>query len=566
MMKLTDPRSRERLLVFLLTLLGAALRFWAFGALGLTHFDEGIYAISGLWAVAPGGLANLDPGVIPYAPPGFPFLVGLAYGALGVSDAGAILVAAAAGVAVIPIAAWVGRRTFGPGAGIGAAALAALSVAAIAFSRKALTDIPFLACWLVAVGAAGRFLERPGFGRAVVLGVCVGLAQYFKYNGWLAGLVTILAVFSGAVVHRDQRPALLKTLGFGLLAALVAIGLYVPWVAFVERHGSYAGLLRHHRSYLRGIMSWLPHWKIQLAQVHALSGGALFSGLAWALAWSGTAFVLRPGTVSARWVGRFLAGLLLGTLALGALTNLPWWIGLSVCVPLLGAKEASRRVLGAWWILLTVLTPFYHPYARLWLPMHAAGWIIVSGVGARLADWSNAPVDLSSRARIALPVSAALCLLAAAVQMAVLRPAEMPASWVFSPAPSLREAAFALANDRSRYRDRQAFVVLARRPLAFYLTLGGQGVRLAENAASLQHPVSLGDRAIVDETLLAQERDPAKEWMRLRKYWTVEDQFREDLDPVTLLDTDPSAAYHSRPKRTFLLWRLAPNGSTRPAP
>ena len=69
---------REWLVVLLLTALGAALRFWSFGRLGLTHFDEGVYALAGFWAVDPKGLPGLDPSLISYAPPGFAILVGLA--------------------------------------------------------------------------------------------------------------------------------------------------------------------------------------------------------------------------------------------------------------------------------------------------------------------------------------------------------------------------------------------------------------------------------------------------------------------------------------------------------
>ena len=128
----------------------------------LTHFDEGIYAFSGLWIVSKGGVLDLDPAVIAYAPPGFPILVGLSYGVFGVSDYAAIVVATLAGTATIPVVGWLGRRTFGPGAGAAAATFAALAMAHVAFSRKALTDAPFLLAWLVAIGMGGRFLERPG--------------------------------------------------------------------------------------------------------------------------------------------------------------------------------------------------------------------------------------------------------------------------------------------------------------------------------------------------------------------------------------------------------------------
>ncbi|HEU5115532.1 MAG TPA: 4-amino-4-deoxy-L-arabinose transferase, partial [Isosphaeraceae bacterium] len=78
----------ESRLVLALTVLGALLRLWSPGRLGLVHFDEGIYALSGAWIGRPGGL---DPMVIPYAPAGYPLLVGLAYLVLGASDLAAIL-------------------------------------------------------------------------------------------------------------------------------------------------------------------------------------------------------------------------------------------------------------------------------------------------------------------------------------------------------------------------------------------------------------------------------------------------------------------------------------------
>lgn len=109
--------GRETLVVIVLTLVGAVLRLWSPGRLGLVHFDEGIYALAGLWSLSPRGLAELDPTVISYAPPGFPVLVGLSYLVFGVRDLAAILVSTIAGTLTIPVAAWLSRRTFGPGAG-----------------------------------------------------------------------------------------------------------------------------------------------------------------------------------------------------------------------------------------------------------------------------------------------------------------------------------------------------------------------------------------------------------------------------------------------------------------
>ena len=173
------------------TAVGALIRIWALGRLGLVHFDEGVYAISGLWAINPQGFSGLEPMVVPYAPPGFPFLVGLAYKLLGPSDVAAILVSVTTGVLAVPAAAWLARRTFGAGAGAAAAALTAASGFHVAFSRMALTDASFLLCWLVGLIVAQRFLERPAATTGVALGIAVGVAQLFKYSGWTLGVVDL---------------------------------------------------------------------------------------------------------------------------------------------------------------------------------------------------------------------------------------------------------------------------------------------------------------------------------------------------------------------------------------
>ena len=72
--RLDSAPGRETLVVIALTLLGAVIRLWSPGRLGLIHFDEGIYALAGLWSLSPRGLAEIDPTIISYAPPGFPVL------------------------------------------------------------------------------------------------------------------------------------------------------------------------------------------------------------------------------------------------------------------------------------------------------------------------------------------------------------------------------------------------------------------------------------------------------------------------------------------------------------
>ena len=62
-MKSSTTRSshrREILVIVLMTMIGGLIRIWSPGHLGLVHFDEGIYALAGLWPVLPGGFWGID--------------------------------------------------------------------------------------------------------------------------------------------------------------------------------------------------------------------------------------------------------------------------------------------------------------------------------------------------------------------------------------------------------------------------------------------------------------------------------------------------------------------------
>ena len=87
-----------------------------------------------------------------------------------------------------------------------------------------------------------------------MLGLAVGVAQLVKYNGWLAGAIVAATALLGPVVSVDERTRsrLLRTFGWGVLAAVVAALVEWPWFRFVEAHGGYAALLRHQRGYLDG--------------------------------------------------------------------------------------------------------------------------------------------------------------------------------------------------------------------------------------------------------------------------------------------------------------------------
>jgi dolichyl-phosphate-mannose-protein mannosyltransferase len=555
-MKPTPPllnscRTREVLVVFAFTLIGAILRLWSVGRLGLVHFDEGIYAAAGLWIFSPNGILNLDPSVIAYSPPGFPFLVGVAYFVLGVGDLPAILVSIVSGTLTIPAVAWLASRCFGSGAGGAAAAFAAISGAHVVFSRMALTDATFLLFWVLALAAGQIFLQSPTAARAVILGLAVGGAQLFKYNGWLAGAIVVLStILRLARNPRDWRSrSAAATWGWGLTAALVAAALYWPWYAYVESHGGYGALLAHQRSYLGGFGSWPRHMLAQLAQSRALTGGPLWlasGGLAAAFAL--TAIGQPP---AGKW--RFVKRILLPMLSLSVLCllpNLAWWIPL-VWLPALTPRNRMADVapvifLYAGWLSLSVLTPFYHPYARLWLPLEAYGWMFVGGtfsaVRSRLDAAGREPVG--KRRRNSGPPLWVILLVAAAIMfeaavIGLTRTDHLPG--LLAPTDALRSASASIAHQLPK--DVKNLRVFARPPVTYYLgQFAGVSLDRQPSLGGLFERCDAATWALLDMGIVRQDPGLEVELSRSSSAWVLVRAIPSSLSLPVLLDIDPSAA------------------------
>ncbi len=560
------PARREAVLVLLLTLLGAILRFWSPGRLGLVHFDEGIYALAGLWFASPKGLAGIDPSLIPFAPPGYPTLVGVFYMLLGVGDIPPILVSQLAGVATIPVVGWIGRRAFGRGAGASSSALAALAGAHVAFSRMALTDSVFLFVWLLALGFGGRFLDRPTLLRALPLGLAVGLAQNVKYNGALSGVcVALSALIVLASTSEKRLGRIVRTLGFGTIAAALAALIYFPWYQFVERHGGYAALLEHHRSYLGGIDDWTRHWRTQMAEQAALSGrlkssvnwgliAGLLGGLGGAVASNGPRLVRGP---SKREGLRFGAGLLGGSIVLGLTSSAAWWASLSRLPKVLGRGTPTARVVAVAWLVFALLTPFYHPYARLWLPLHALSWLIVGGLIAEFVAASNPSSTVASVAKPELtthgrrlargPILLVACLLAAFVIERGGSTPWAPLSGLLDPSDSLRVACAEVAADLARTDSSNPVSrlrVLGRPPAVFYLSMSSPvPVHRVDGPEGLFQPGDPGAAALDDTGLEPRPvvSDLANDWRVSR--WVLSRRVENQLNLPTLLDHYPEAAF-----------------------
>ena len=585
----SDSRAQrlEWLLIGALTFIGGCLRLWSFGRLGLTHFDEGIYAASGIWSLSPNGLSSLDPGVISYAPPGFPILVGIAYSLLGVADSSAIFVSIVVGTLTIPLMAWLGRGLLGPGGGVAAATFAALALVHVAFSRKALTDVSFLATWIFAIGLGSRFLERPSLLRGIAMGIAVGLAQNFKYNGWIAGVIVLIAAILGLILDREERkPARSgRVFGFGCVGAIVAALMYLPWYRFVEGHGGYAALLAHQRSYTGGFSSWFPHLTQQMVQVHVLTGGGFWGGAKWSVALACVAYLTRlqrkplmagsPLRLGCLYPRVLVAGMFLGwIMALGLLAGGALLI-VSVLEPP-SPRAISHRLLASWWLVLVVMTPFYHPYARLWLPLHSLDWLLFAALALWLVHDSATSMGDDRFSKLRLPhldlkrcaLLASFVLLfvwlgADATILGQLRPG--PVSAFFQPTDSLRSAVANVASPdiegKRLVPEGVSLKVLGRRPVVFYLGVLGQVPfrLLADRAEILNGPQPPNEWLLIDEAQFDQEGNSDEVWPLVLDRWRRVGSWETPLDPVTLLDVHPEAAWRrgaglNNPR----LWLFAP--------
>lgn len=562
------------LVVAALTAAGGLLRLWSIGRLGLVHFDEGIYAMAGTWVLSPRGLTGLDPTVISYAPPGFPFLVGLSYGLLGASDISAILVSIVAGTLTIPVAGWLCYRTFGRGAGAAAAAFAALSGSHIAFSRMAMTDVSFALCWLVAIGQGQRFLERPGLGRAVALGISVGLAQLFKYNGWIAGAAVAACAVIGPLIRPDERDARRQRAvwAWGLFAATIAAIVYWPWYRFVEAHGGYAALMAHHRAYMGGLSSWPGHAYALLLEDDALSGGVLWLALVAFVAASG--LLIAIGNPGAERATKARVGLALaGFTALCAYPGSDWYgplFWMMVLNPLAARLLDTRahHFLVITWTILALMTPFYHPYARLLMPLQALGWVLMGGAFATMQRILDRLTRKTGRAVLGMPGSwlkfAMVCGMVPVVYslLGADYSEEARLGRLLEPSDSLRSACRTIAADLPR--DLGTLRVYARPPVTFYLS---GAVPLAPQATP-EALFATGEPrawALLDSAMVRQGGDIAVRLGAAADRWELVREVPTTLNWPTLLDIDPSAAMGGRSDRTapLMLFRPRPPGARR---
>ena len=248
-----------------------------------------------------------------------------------------------------------------------------------------------------------------------------------------------------------------------------------------------------------------------------------------------------------------------------------WLIGLALAPLTLTDGSPGRRLIGTSWIVLTILTPLYHPYSRLWLPLELTGWLFLAIAGSWLMEEpggviSARPFD-GNPARFrgrGLTWLAILFGVLASLAIRVVPPGVVRFDDVIGPRDSFREAALRIA---AKIPTGSGPVrILARPNLGYYAnaTFSRRAVPvIQEDAVSYFNGVREG-WALIDEAVLKQEGDPDQLLARLLIGWELVATELTRLSPATALDNDPRTATDPAGRRSLRLFLLRPRREASP--
>lgn len=413
----------EVICISVLTLCGISLRWGDLGLVHVEHFDEGVYA-SDIWFGAENG--DHYPFQHLYAPPLFPWLTEWSITAFGPTPLGCMFWSLLFGSATVPLVWWVGRRWFGPLAGMVTAVLSAASEFHAVYSRACLTDATLLFWLVAAVWLIWEALERNSWRWAVAGGVATGIAWWTKYNGWLPLAISLAGIAGCSMFARSNRQHFAGRLMLWGVTAVVALATWTPVWLGLQDVGGYAAVAENHSGYLAGVSGWVDSI-IRHEAAHRVfeNWGVKFEIAAW--------FGLLSLLLRFTWNAETAEGLpsanraIVLWLAAGALcivsTLASSTIALALCcvvVIAIGVVNCGRNSVepsqslsaslafwfgAAWFIGLTVVTPLYFPYPRLTLPWLAGSWLVTGCALAQIADRASLPARLD---RIALRSAAIL--------------------------------------------------------------------------------------------------------------------------------------------------------------
>lgn len=365
---------RERTTLMLIAVVAVGLRFALASQISIEHWDEAVYSCNRFFR------DGSYPGRYLYAPPLLPALIEFAMLASGPTSNAAVLPNLILSALTVILCWWAARDWFGRGAGLSAAALAALNDFHIAYSRTALTD-PALCFWfLLAVYCTWRAFTRNRLGEAVIAGIAAGAAWATKYNGWLTLAVAASGLVAWGIFERfDRRQWQSRLLILGTI--FLAAGLTWSPVWFSFQAGQYSEVLQNQAGYYVGLAGWTESFARQAANLRFFEN--------WSSAASMAAAIALPMLFHKR-LGFLALAVILGLEAIpvgiGPLLVGPGLIGPGLILwtshrgGVSDDAARSRRLaawlLAAWNISLFLATPAYKPYPRLVMP-----WLISAILG-----------------------------------------------------------------------------------------------------------------------------------------------------------------------------------------
>lgn len=230
-------------------------RFYNIFDLGLTHFDEGVYAGLGkLFAAEFGEFSRYSLKMAVFSPPLYSILCGIFFKVFGIRDYIAIAPSMLAGALTCLALFKLGALMDDEKTGLWAAALLIVNPFHIMYSRLALTDALFTFFFVLTVYAGLWAWKNNRWWAYMLAGLPAGLAMNTKYSGFIPlALVIGYWIFSvgWVLVRRAEKPSQrLIQCGLGITAALALFAvLYAPWFIRVNSTMGYGALLKHHRGY-----------------------------------------------------------------------------------------------------------------------------------------------------------------------------------------------------------------------------------------------------------------------------------------------------------------------------
>lgn len=508
---LNIPR-RELAWLVAACLLGAVLRLWFPGRMAIDHFDEGVYA-SNFWFGAEQGYSY--PARHLYAPPLLPAVIEwtmIIASLCGFRPTGFVpmIPSLIAGLLTIPSIWWVGRRWFGPTAGLVAAWLVATSDFHASYSRAALTDVPVCLFMLWGIYFLKQAMEFGAWRDALLASLFTSLAWWTKYNGWLPLAVGL----TGGLAWQIFLPTAERKLGMILkrwsIVAGVSFLLWSPVLIGLQKHGGYQAVAANHRQYVNGLDKWWSNAIHQGLNVGIYDNVIGLPVEIWAESvqermdrepWSG--FTLAPFTsveatrsnrafyslssleesVMSPWIVR---GMLLATPVLLLATAL-YGIVFEIFTCSFRRETACVWFIAAWVGGLCVATPFYSPYPRLILPLLMAIWLgagltvqkIVEGQATAMSSvWRRFAASL--RLEFCGPLML-ICVIVIRCQIGSFHAWQDRSQFATEIQKLVRE--IKERTEASGYPGDEAIVFVAGQPPTFF-ELKGQGLSLV---AAIQH-------------------------------------------------------------------------------